>query len=225
MPYKFVVPQDSQAFKDAPAVIMNGLSRMIWAGRKAVTDGSFIQFNELLGLGYFEKQKIGVRHHSVATPNVAWQNPDVLQYHDDGEDDLLGTIATMSIGGDAVMNLRMKEKWYYAKGLKLASYDPTVEVVPGMQGWEDRMQLNSLYGHVSEKNFNTAKKEFFENVEAGRYGSNRTAPVVVSLKLKHGDITVMNGRSLQKYFEVRISFTSLLLLEANKFLACYYSRR
>lgn len=181
MPYKFVVPQDSQAFKDAPEVIMNGLSRMVWAGRMAVTDGSFIEFNELLALGYFEKQKIG--------------------YHDDGEDDLLGTIATMSIGGDAIMNLRMKEKWYFAKNLKSATYDPTEEVIPGMQGWEDRMKLNSLYGHISENHFNAAKKEFFKNVQAGEYGSNRTAPAVVSLKLKHGDITVMNGRSLQKYFE------------------------
>ena len=130
----------------------------------------------------------------------------MLQYHDDGEDDLLGTIATMSIGGDAIMNLRMKEKWYFAKNLKSATYDPTEEVIPGMQGWEDRMKLNSLYGHVSEKAFNAAKKEFFKKVEAGEYGKKSTASPVVSLKLKHGDITVMNGRSLQKYYEVGIPF-------------------
>ena len=87
------------------------------------------------------------------------------EYHDDGEDDLLGTIATMSIGGDAVMKLRMKSKWYSAKNLKINTYDPTEEVIPGMQGWQDRLELNSLYGQVSEKEFNVAKKKFFMSLQ------------------------------------------------------------
>ena len=63
----------------------------------------------------------------------------------------------------------------YAKALKIATYDPTEEVIPGMQGWGDRVKLNSLYGYVSEQDFNTAKKEFFKNMEAGKYGSNHIA--------------------------------------------------
>lgn len=215
MPYKFVVPQDSKAFKDAPGVIMNGLNRMTWAGRKAVTNGSFKDFNELLALGYFEKQRIGVRHFSVAVPHMTWRVPNVIQYHDDGEDELLGTIATMSIGGDAVMKLRMKDKWYSAKALKIDTYDPTAEVIPGMQGWEDRMDLNRLYGQVSEKAFNVAKKKFFKNVADQKYGKNSKSPVFVTLKLKHGDITVMNGRNLQKYFEVGDFLISMLPQEAD----------
>lgn len=208
MPYKFVVPQDSKAFKDAPDVIMNGLNRMTWAGRHTVTDGSFKDFNELLALGYFEKQKIGVR--SVAMSQMAGRCPNVMQYHDDGEDDLLGTIATMSIGGDADMKLRMKDKWYSAKALKIDTYDPTAQVIPGMQGWQDRLELNSMYGQVSEEDFDRAKATFFKNVEAGKYGKSGTSPVFVTLRLKHGDITVMNGRLLQKYFEV-VHCTVLLL--------------
>lgn len=207
MPYKFGVPQDSRPFEDAPEVIMNGLSRMTWAGRKTVTDGSFIDFNELLALGYFEKQKIGVRH---SFPHVTWRVSNVRQYHDDGEDDLLGTIATMSIGGDAVMKLRMKSKWYSAKALKINTYDPTAEVIPGMQGWEDRLKLNSLYGYVSEKEFNAAKNIFFQDVKDQKWGTSSISPVAIILKLKHGDITVMNGRKLQKFFEVGHSSLSLL---------------
>lgn len=217
MPYKFVVPQDSKAFKDAPAVILNGLDRMTWAGRKTVTDGSFVDFNELLALGYFEKQKIGVRHCPVAISLMIRGVADVIQYHDDGEDDLLGTIATISIGGDADMRLRMKEKWYSAKALHRKTYDPMAEVIPGMQGWEDRIKLNSLYGRVSEEKFESAKKRFFKNVDEGMYGKTGTSPVFVTLKLKHGDITVMNGRKLQKYFEVIHSTTSLLPPEADNF--------
>lgn len=78
MPYKFVVPQESKAFKDAPSVIMNGLNRMTWAGRKAVADDSFKDFNELLALGYFEKQKIGVNHSSVAFPYMTRRVPNVI---------------------------------------------------------------------------------------------------------------------------------------------------
>ena len=215
----YVVPQDSKPFRDAPDVIMKGLNRMTWAGRRTVTDGSFKDFNELLALGYFEKQKIGVRHTSVAIPNAMWQVPDVIQYHDDGEDDLLGTIATMSIGGDAVMKLRMKDTWYSVNVKDIQKYDPTAEVVPGMEAWEKRLELNRLYGQVSQHNFDIAKAQFFQHVADERKkpkkgkgkektekdkdkDSRSTSPVVITLKLKHGDITVMNGRKLQKYFEV-----------------------
>ena len=61
MPYKFVVSVDSKPFKGAPQVIMNGLNRLIWAGKHTVGDMTFLQFNELLALGYFEEQSIGVR--------------------------------------------------------------------------------------------------------------------------------------------------------------------
>ena len=108
------------------------------------------------------------------------------------------------------MKLRMKSRWYSAKTLKINTYDPTEEVVPGMQGWQDRLELNSLYGQVSEKEFNVAKKKFFKNVADNKYGKSSTSPVFVTLKLKHGDITVMDGRKLQKYFEVGNSSISLL---------------
>lgn len=60
MPYKFVVTVDSKPFKGAPQVIMDGLNRLTWAGKHTVGDATFLQFNELLALGYFEEQSIGV---------------------------------------------------------------------------------------------------------------------------------------------------------------------
>lgn len=61
MPYKYVVDVDSKPFADAPGPIFQALNRLTWAGRKTVDDGTFKPFNELLTLGYFEQQKIGVR--------------------------------------------------------------------------------------------------------------------------------------------------------------------
>lgn len=91
-PYKFVVRQSTRGFSEAPVVMLKALKRLTWAGRQAA-DGhaeSFNDFNELLSLGYMEKSAIG--------------------YHDDGEDSLGPTIATLSLGCSATMNLRPKPK-------------------------------------------------------------------------------------------------------------------
>ena len=60
MPYKYVVSVDSKPFSEAPPTIMNIVNRLTWAGKKVVNDGTYQQFNELLCLGYFENQSIGV---------------------------------------------------------------------------------------------------------------------------------------------------------------------
>lgn len=60
MPYNYIVAVDSKPFKGAPKAIMNGLNRLTWAGKHTVGDTTFLQFNELLALGYFEEQSIGV---------------------------------------------------------------------------------------------------------------------------------------------------------------------
>ena len=60
MPYKYIVAVSSKAFSEAPKPVMDALARLTWAGRQSVTDGSFMDFNEELVLGYFERQAIGV---------------------------------------------------------------------------------------------------------------------------------------------------------------------
>ena len=58
---------DSRPFSEAPPAIIDALNRVTWAGRDAVKDGSFKAFNELLSLGYMEKQAIGVSPSTVYT--------------------------------------------------------------------------------------------------------------------------------------------------------------
>ena len=60
LPYKYIVAIDSRSFRDAPKAIMGALNRLNWAGKHAITDGSYRPFNELLCLAYMEKQEIGV---------------------------------------------------------------------------------------------------------------------------------------------------------------------
>ena len=55
-----MVATDCVGFGEAPAGVIDALQRLTWAGRKAVQDGTFINFNELLAVGYFEKGSMGV---------------------------------------------------------------------------------------------------------------------------------------------------------------------
>ena len=82
MPYKYVVSVDSRSFKDAPPIIMNVVNRLIWAGKKIVTDGTWKQFNELLCLGYMEQQAINVSFDArPATPNFFARRHSALLIH------------------------------------------------------------------------------------------------------------------------------------------------
>ncbi|TDZ60602.1 hypothetical protein CTRI78_v004833 [Colletotrichum trifolii] len=109
-PYKFAVPASSKPFKEAPQSILAGLNKAKWAGKiavqqmQAITKGGlttsaqcksvsekFTDFNELLSLGYMENDKIS--------------------YHDDGEDTLGPTVATLSLGSPAQMAFCIKPKY------------------------------------------------------------------------------------------------------------------
>lgn len=65
MPYKYIVSVNSKPFEGAPDVIMNGLNRLTWAGKHAVGK-DYQGANELLALGYFEKQQIHVSYMMVS---------------------------------------------------------------------------------------------------------------------------------------------------------------
>ena len=38
----------------------------------------------------------------------------------------------------------MKDGWYSAKNID--KYEPTAEVIPGMEAWEKGLELNRFYG-------------------------------------------------------------------------------
>ncbi|KAL2757753.1 hypothetical protein ACRALDRAFT_2016840 [Sodiomyces alcalophilus JCM 7366] len=137
-PYKFVVNVLSKSFEEAPDAILKALMRLRWAGREsvrcttqafsAVENGGlipaeslateFVDFNELLSLGYMEGDRISVRCHSPEVPMLERpmdSNSCTPQYHDDGEDTLGPTVATLSLGSPAVMAFRMKKKYNSAQ--------------------------------------------------------------------------------------------------------------
>ena len=62
MPYNYVVGHDnSTSLADAPAGIKEAIRRMTWAAKRNIADTDFIDFNEVLAIGYFETMKMNVR--------------------------------------------------------------------------------------------------------------------------------------------------------------------
>ncbi|KAK4695373.1 hypothetical protein P7C71_g2375, partial [Lecanoromycetidae sp. Uapishka_2] len=180
MLYKYVVSQDNTALKDAPAVIQNALGRMTWAGRHHANGADFLPYNEVLALGYFEQGKIG--------------------FHDDGEDSLAGTIATMSIGCNAEMLLRFKAKYHFAPAKD--NYDPAAPLYEGFQAYEARLNLNTLHNDGKMEEYEAAKVQYLKDLKALKFGrGGKTPPNCLQLMLKHGDMVVMSGELLQKLTE------------------------
>ncbi|KAF3897440.1 Oxoglutarate/iron-dependent dioxygenase [Trichophyton interdigitale] len=178
MPYKYIVSVDSRPFNTAPPVIISALERLKWATRHTVDANAFQMPNELLALGYFEDMSIG--------------------YHDDGESSLGPTIATLSLGAPATMLIRMKDEYYNGfrkrdgKDKVYLQHDP---VLPGCANEEARAELS--------RKFN-AKEITAEQYLAARQAlptSRREAPPICTMALNHGDLAVMHGPDLQKYYE------------------------
>ncbi|KAL4797732.1 hypothetical protein BDV19DRAFT_43474 [Aspergillus venezuelensis] len=131
LPDKFVVAVDSRSFACVCPTILRALGRMTWAGTAAV--GKFVlALNEMLVLGYIEDQKMG--------------------YHDDGESSLGPTIASLSLGSEAVMTMRMEAKYYHEfTGKKnLVRDDP---ILPGCLNEHRRGELRQQLqrGHINKE--------------------------------------------------------------------------
>ncbi|MCJ1286510.1 hypothetical protein MMC26_005856 [Xylographa opegraphella] len=178
MPYKYVVAVDSKAFSEAPAPIISALKQLQLAAKVSVHDGSFTSFNELLAVGYFEEGKMG--------------------FHDDGEKELGPTIATFSLGGSAVMSMRMKSR-YFTGLTKGGNYDPSAPVLPGSFLEAERKALNARWDTVTPDHFDKLRKALYKSHKMPRNG-----PVLLTMHLNHGDNVVMHGNEMQKYYEHQI---------------------
>ncbi|KAL2871015.1 uncharacterized protein BJX67DRAFT_377626 [Aspergillus lucknowensis] len=187
MPYDFVVDVDSRAFSEACDPILRVLGRLTWATDKAVEaegeGGTAQKPNELLALGYFEDMNIN--------------------YHDDGESTLGPTIASLSLGSKAVKTLRMKYKYYYGltkntKNVLDPKADPVLEGCAGRE-WRLKLKQELTNGSIAEKDYKEEWKKRQKEWAGGRRLGD--PPVCIITELHHGDMVVMNGEGVQKYYE------------------------
>ena len=99
------------------------------------------------------------------------------------------------------MTLRMKSR-YYSGCTASQKYCPSDPVLPGCLLEEARRKLNSLYGQISEEGFESRTDEMYKAANLKRV--SKPSPVLLTMALEHGDIVIMHGGEMQKYYEVRI---------------------
>ncbi|RAH46778.1 uncharacterized protein BO95DRAFT_101909 [Aspergillus brunneoviolaceus CBS 621.78] len=177
-PYKYVVSVASKGFNEASDEVLRALGRLTWATQQAVTSAgdAFLPPNELLLLGYMEDMKIG--------------------YHDDGESSLGPTIATLSLGARATMLLRMKYKYYhgYTKAKRLVDEDPALD---GCAHCPERQALKQTLdaGEITREEYEAQRRRLPARNRRGE------APPCLRMELNHGDLVVMHGEGLQRFYE------------------------
>ena len=119
------------------------------------------------------------------------------QFHDDGESSLGPTIATLSLGAKANMLIRMKYKYHNgaSRAKKVLNDDP---VLKGCQFEDERRELKDKFesGEITREEYEEQRKETFKQRKAGE------AYPLIKMELNHGDLVVMHGENLQKYYEV-----------------------
>lgn len=107
------------------------------------------------------------------------------------------------------MKIRMKEKYF--KGCS-ARKIPTKgdPVLPGSSMYEERAELARKYrdGEVEKAEFDSQLQKIFAK-------PTRKAQPTIEMQLRHGDLVVMHGEKLQKYFEVCAGVPILLFHDAS----------
>ncbi|KAI9843294.1 MAG: hypothetical protein M1837_006509 [Sclerophora amabilis] len=179
MHYEYYVDVPSRSFDDSCDAIRSARTALNWAGRYVVGNQHFHEFNELLALGYFERQR--------------------MNYHDDGETGLGPTIATLSLGYPATMTLRMKSK-YYTGFTKGGAYYTASPPIPGSIKYEERKEAHAMLDGVrSQAERQKIGEKILKKLQLDN--KRRNCPPLVTMNLRHGDIVIMHGFNLQKYYE------------------------
>lgn len=193
MPYKFIAATESRSFDNAARPITSTRSRLNWAAQLLLSqetdkpmaeiaeDWKPQEFNEVLALGYFQGQKIN--------------------YHDDGEYGLGPTIATLSLGAPGTMRIRMKARHFHGVSSNAGLYDDAPPI-PGCQKYEDRLavqhDLDALKQLVDTKPYAARRKQIPKQLGLNSRGQ---AKDVLTMQLGHGDVVVMHGAEVQRYYE------------------------
>ncbi|KAA8647704.1 uncharacterized protein ATNIH1004_006401 [Aspergillus tanneri] len=111
---------------------------------------------------------------------------------------VLGYFEDMKIGvcSRSTMFIRMKNKYYhgFSKSKKLLDIDP---VLQGCASQHQRHALKNDFesGKLSRAAYDKLRREMFKKSRSGE------APPAIKMELNHGDLVVMHGESLQKYYE------------------------
>ena len=117
-----------------------------------------------------------------------------MNWHAEGEDDIGSTTSTLSLGGDAVMHIRLQHPYYHNQ-IDVVKEDP----IMGALDWKSLTELKCRCeaGEIEDE-------EYRVNPGVLNRMRGRVRPQV-DLPLIHGSIVIMTGKALTKYYEVYCS--------------------
>ena len=98
------------------------------------------------------------------------------------------------------MYLRMKDR-YFTGLTRGNNYHPDEPVLPGSALEEERKALNAKHGTVSDAEFEKLRVATYKGFKKVSH-----CPPLLTMKLQHGDMVVMHGAEMQKYYEVSRTF-------------------
>jgi co-chaperonin GroES (HSP10) len=101
------------------------------------------------------------------------------------------------------MKIRLKDR-YFRISAKSPIDDP---VLVSCDRFEERKALEDKWrqGSYNNDKYNKARA----NLAVGHGGRGEASPVI-TMDVQHGDLVVMHGEHLQKYFEVRLLFPEIM---------------
>ena len=96
--------------------------------------------------------------------------------------------------------MKWRMKWKYYSGFTdhaCTKYDPSLPVLPGCNDRTERIRLNQLAPRMGAEELNHEARR----VLRGKKKNKAHSPVMLIMLLRHGDMMVMHGSDMQKYFE------------------------
>ncbi|RPB05055.1 hypothetical protein L873DRAFT_940586 [Choiromyces venosus 120613-1] len=185
-PYKFIVDVNSVPFDDSPPVVLKALQLI---HQRVHLIHPEAEFNEVLNVGYFEKQK--------------------MDYHDDGEEGLGETVASISLGGAARMKFRLKSKYRDIRHCWTTEpEDPHRVARFGNSTYNDEAPEDE-----DEENSGEIVAGPQTNASTMR-AKGRSNKAMLDLCLNHGDVMVMKGAEIQTHWEHTVVPTGLFRIAA-----------
>ncbi|KAL8292899.1 hypothetical protein RQP46_000593 [Phenoliferia psychrophenolica] len=194
--YKHVVRVPTYSFDESPKVVADARTYLENVSRAIISEATpvaAVEFNEVLSVAYMEGAK--------------------MNFHDDGERGLDPVVSTLSLGGEATMSFRLKEK-------KKAKQPVAAPVAPALASGSapsgsSTITSDSAPGsltsgvfsdQVPQPNLTPAPAPPPPATAPSETSTPKRGPrTLLTLSLRHADITVMEGESVQKWYEHAIT--------------------
>lgn len=97
------------------------------------------------------------------------------------------------------MMIRLKKRYFqFPREFTFETYNPLAPVFLGSHLSKERTAVNQYYLAGNMKDYGITKAEMFRKLKKSHV---KNAPPILTMKLKMGDMCVMHGAEMQKYFE------------------------